>query len=182
MHQNVMPPLPRLLLDKGVLRHGLRGLQNVARGRGMTVEQQSSLALLLHAPSGSLFSSREALNLVRMYAPAALGAFVTERVQLLIPTRYQRRWRRRLRQRFSFGREDAHHVALASFGVDEMGQQVGADYFVTFDLRLIQLCHIPYVDITCCLQRMTCQLVMPYCDAELPDVLTPPTVLARLLS
>jgi hypothetical protein len=182
MHQNVMSSLPRFLLDKGVLRHSLRGLRNVARGRSMTAEQQSALTLLLHAPAGSLFGSREALNLVRMYAPAALGAFVTERVQLLTPTRYQRRWRRRLRQRFRFGREDAHQVALASFGVDETGQQFGVDYFVTFDLRIIQRCHIPHADITRCLQRMTCQLAMPYRDADLPAVLTPQTALARLLS
>src|SRR5215471_7704113 len=125
MPQNVTSLLPRFLLDKGVLRHSLRGLRNVARGRSMTAEQQSALALLLHAPSGSLFGSREVLNLVHMYAPAALGAFVTQRLQVSMPTRYQRRWSRRLRQRFDFGREDAHQVALASFGVDETGQQFG---------------------------------------------------------
>ena len=147
----------------------------------MTAEQQSALALLLHAPAGSLCGSREALNLVRMYAPGALGAFVTQRLQVLTPTRYQRRWRRRLRQRFGVGREDAHQVALASFGVDETGQQFGADYFVTFDLRLMQRCHNSHADITRYLQRMTCQLAMPYRHAELPEVLTPQTVLARFL-
>ncbi len=145
----------------------------------MTAEQQVAFALLLNAPSGSLFASQEALNLARTYASPDLLAFVTQRVQVFAPKRYQRRWRSRLRQQFGFGREDAHQVALASFGEDFTGARFGVDYFVTFDLRFVQHFQTHHTDIARSFQRMTCQLVMPYRDAELPQVVTPHDVLSR---
>ncbi|MDW8368234.1 MAG: hypothetical protein RMK49_20520 [Abditibacteriales bacterium] len=104
---------------------------------------------------------------------------MAEHVQTFHPTCYQRRWARRLRQHYGFGREDAYHIALASFGRDKAGTIFIADLFITFDLHLIQRFQAHHTDIARALRRMTRQLALPYRDAELPQVVMPHDVFSR---
>ena len=103
---------------------------------------------------------------------------IRARLRLLIPTKYQRRWSRRLREQFGFGREDANIVALATFGMDEQNTIFGVDALVTYDLRLIKRYDEHLSEIQDKLQRMTCQLKRPYKNALLPELSTPRDVLS----
>jgi hypothetical protein len=144
----------------------------------LTVEQQEAIHLFNLAPTESLFSASEAINLLDRHSPLVVAASIKARLRLLIPTKYQRRWARRLREQFSFGREDAHIVALATFGMDEQNTIFGTDVLVTYDLRLIERYDEHFNEIQLKLRRMTCQLNLPYKNAILPEISTPKDVLS----
>src|SRR4051812_16574206 len=104
-----------LLLDKGVVRRYAEGYVRSARSQPLTAEQQLA-QILLHARANvRFFVSRELVNLLRLHTPTRVVAQLTPLLQVLLPTKYQRRWARRLHQDFGFGREDAHLLSLATF-------------------------------------------------------------------
>jgi len=161
-----------------VIRQYLRGLDHLEYGRRLTTEQQQAIRLLTDWPTGSLFVSAKALNLAQRRAPADLFAWFRQQASLLIPTRYQRRWARRLRTYWGFEREDAHQLALATFGSDIPPTLLGVTVLVTFDLRLIARFRANQPDLEVRFHRMVSQLQPPYRDALLPDVLSPDQLLS----
>lgn len=162
-----------------MVRRALEGWLNLSAGVRLTDEQQYAIQVIVEPPGMRRFTSAKALNLARRVAPPVLYEFLARCIAPLRLARYQRRWARRLRQQFGFEREDAHQLSLASFGCDEAGSLLSVDLFVTFDLRLLQRFHTHHADIARAFQRMTCQLALPYRDAELPQVVTPQDVLSR---
>ena len=121
--------------------------------------------------------------------PRWIISIITARIEHFIPLRYQRRWRRRLRQTFGFEREDAHQLALATFGSDTQGTILGVDVLVTFDKRLINrktkssvseanrfYAHLLQIETKLC--RMTPHLLPPYSQAILPELAIPGEILS----
>lgn len=145
----------------------------------LTDEQQDAVAVLGLAPENALFMSDETWNLlIAKRAPRWIMSIITARIEHLAPLRYQRRWRRRLRQTFGFEREDAHQLALATFGSDTQGTILGVDVFVTFDKRLINRFYAHFLEIETKLCRMTAHLLSPYSRAILPELVTPGDILS----
>ena len=101
-------------------------------------------------------------------------------LHVLVPTKYQRRWARRLHQGFGFGREDAHLLSLATFGTDLSGEVFGVDLFVTFDLKLIDRFGANFPVIKSRFLHMVSHLPAPYMAAKLQEVATPTEALALL--
>jgi hypothetical protein len=101
-------------------------------------------------------------------------------LHVLVPTKYQRRWARRLHRDFGFGREDAHLLSLATFGTDLSGETFGVDLFVTFDLKLVERFSENFSVINSRFGHMVSHLSGPYKIAELPEVVTPTEAFALL--
>ncbi|MEM7536306.1 MAG: hypothetical protein AAF639_29245 [Chloroflexota bacterium] len=57
-------------------------------------------------------------------------------VEIVYPTKYNKRWARRLRE-YTFSREDASVLALATFGATADLSVFGAQSVITFDKRMI---------------------------------------------
>jgi hypothetical protein len=93
---------------------------------------------------------------------------------------YLRRWARRLRD-FGFGREDSVMLAYGSFGVDFQRQTFGAEVILSADQPLLRHFHEQYDHIARRFRRMTCQLALPYCVAQLPTVMSPEEMLTTLI-
>jgi hypothetical protein len=90
---------------------------NIVSGIRLTDEQSDALAVLQLPDDHLLFISDETWNLlIKLPIPRWIIATIITRVARFVPGRYQRRWARRLRQHFGFEREDAHQLALATFG------------------------------------------------------------------
>ncbi len=132
--------------------------------------------------SETLFVSQRALNLAKSFATPELFEVFRRQVNLFLPTRYHRRWARRLRQHFGFSREDAYQIALCTFGRNLEDSLFSVAIFVTFDLRLIERFHHHQAAIQQRLQKMIVQLQLPYRRALLPETLTPQAVLSRFLT
>ena len=143
----------------------------------MTIEQQLARSLLSSRLSGSLFISSQTMNLLRSHVPPDLFNRITPLLQLLLPVKYQRRFSRRLRQRFNFEREDANLLALATFGTDRAARILGVDILVTFDKRFIERFAIHYPDIQNLLMGMTSHFAVPYSSAKLPELAAPGEVI-----
>lgn len=175
-----MSRLLLLLLDKGVVRRYVEGYVRSARNQPLTAEQQLA-QVLLHARSNVRFVvSRELVNLLRLHAPTRIVAQLAPLLQVLLPTKYQRRWARRLHQDFGFGREDAHLLSLATFGTDTSGSILGVDLFVSFDVKCLDCFVANFPAIEKRFSHMVSHLSRPYGMAELPEVATPTEALDLL--
>ena len=171
----------RYLLDKGVVRKCVEGLGNSTRNARLTDEQRDAVAVFELPPDNALFISDETLNLLKTKrVPHWIISNINARIKRFVPLRYQRRWRRRLRQTFGFECEDAHQLALATFGSDTQGIILGVDVFITLDERLINrfYAHLPQIELK--LRRMTSHLLPPYSQASLPELANPGEVLSLL--
>ncbi len=167
----------RLLLDKSVVRRYFEGTGGLVRGLALTDEEQQAI-LLVHLARGKgyrLFLSTEARNLLlahgRQVAPTEMLMFL-KRVEVLYPTRYFKRWARRVRER-TFSREDAKVLALATFGTDEAGDLLGVHRVVTFDRPMVRKWEREQEALAQRLREMTEHLAMPFVLATLPRVQLP---------
>ena len=105
----------RYLLDKNVVRHCVRGLLGDLRQDDV----RFSLHLLLAPGPGELFISLETVHILEHIVSVPQRRVVLRRTSHLFPTRYTRRWARRLREA-NFDREDAYLLSLATFGTDRL--------------------------------------------------------------
>lgn len=173
-----MPNQTRYLLDKVIVRRTVEGLLKLAENRDLS--NQDNLLLLLLQQGGKdrvrLLVVPSSVNiLTRIEQMPRYGAVVEaflKRTEVTTPTRYFRRWSRRL-QDFGFTRENARMVALATFGTDVERGIFGVHAFVTYDQPLINLWTLKQAEIERRLDAMRRQLFLPYRDAKLPLVLTP---------
>jgi len=97
----------------------------------MTTEQQLASSFFSSHLYGSLFVSSQTMNILRSHVPPDLFNRIAPLLQLLLPVKYQRRFSRRLRQRFNFEREDANLLALATFGTDRLDRILGMEWTTT---------------------------------------------------
>ncbi len=166
------------LLDKVVARRSLEGLLKLVEGRDLTEEESWAIDLLQRAREQDiqLFVTGGTVNILRQlealprYSPM-VAAFLgrTDKAQ---PTRYFKRWSRRLRG-FGFTREDAHVLALASFGTSRRRDILGMHFVATYDQPLINQWSLQRNTIGERLEAMRRDLQPPYDRVILPQVLCP---------
>src|SRR5215831_13034700 len=173
----------RLLLDKVTARHILTGLLKLAEGRDLTAEEVVALSLYEQAGPHGLWqfmvSSTEGVlrRLEERPRYAAIIQLFRQRVEVAFPTRYYKRWTRRL-QAHGFTPEDASVLALATFGTDKEGRILGKHMVVTFDQPMVTHWAGQRTAIQTRLTAMQQELLMPYRQASLFEVLLP-TQIAR---
>ena len=97
------------------------------------------------------------------------------RVQIIQPARYYKRWARRLRH-FGFTREDAAILALATFGIDSTNVLCNMAYVITFDQPMINHWATQQASIRSKLSAMQDNLLLPYRLATLPRVVCPDAI------
>ena len=168
----------RLLLDKVTARHILTGFLKLAEARGLTDPEMVALELYDRAGSRALRqfmvpSTEHVLRRLedRPRYTAILGLF-RQRVEVAFPTRYFKRWSRRL-PGYSFTSEDAGVLALATFGTDSDASILGMHAVVTFDQPMITQWAAQRTAIQAHFAAMQRNLPRPYCQASLPQVMHP---------
>ena len=167
-----------LLLDKGIIRKILEGVDNRLRGKALKKEHLLALSILdLHGVQrASLYVTKETWHLIVAKHGEALAQLVLPKLRVLEKGKYFKRWARRLMEH-TFTYEDAKILSSASFGVDIQAKSFGAEIVITFDRRMRDNFNLKKEAILARLRRMTSQLVHPYCTARLPEVLSPEEVL-----
>lgn len=168
----------RCLLDKVVARYTLTGLLKLTEGATITREELFSLDLFARAESTSLClymapsSARVLQRLAELPRYSTIVCRFQERVEVIFPTRYYKRWARRLRDR-GFTREDATVLALATFGTDEGLTVLGMHFVATYDQPLINNWIVQEEALRARLDSMQRDIPAPYRNALLPRVLRP---------
>jgi hypothetical protein len=168
----------RCLLDKVTARYAVQGLLKLAEGRELTEEELFTLDLLARSqpPTTRLFiappSANVAHSLARLPRYSGVTHYFLERVEVVLPARYFKRWARRLRS-YGFAREDAAILALATFGTDDTGTILGMDLVATYDRPMIRHWSGQQEAIQERLTAMQRDLPIPYDRAFLPQVLRP---------
>jgi hypothetical protein len=169
------------LLDKNIIRHSIIGLRD-RRQRPLTELELGALAFWRAAEESNaeLFISSASFQILqRLVQQPAVQAFL-DVAHILYPARYHIRWSRRVRETTGLSREDAAMVALASFGTDELGGILGAEWLITYDRPLINGYHNYFSRLERRLGAMKSQLQAPYSQVRLPQLSTPDEVQAVL--
>jgi hypothetical protein len=170
--------LIRCLLDKVTARRILEGLLKLAEGRDLTEVELFALDLYQHGrteevklfvvPASELILQR--LDSLSRYS--AIIHLFRQSIEVAFPTRYFKRWARRLRD-YGFTKEDAAVLALASFGTNEKADILGMNYVATFDQPMIQQWATQQTAIREQFAAMQRNLPPPYDQAFLPQVQRP---------
>ena len=169
------------LLDKNIVRAVFEARVRVQRRR-VPLPHQAQAAIVYQALQQAGFTTYVTPETVN----SAQRRDSLIAVSLLIPLttltqgRYLRRWARRLRD-FGFSREDSVILGYGSFGVDAQHQTFGAEVIVSADQPLIRHFHEQQDSIARRFQRMICQLVLPYCLAQLPTLMSLDEMLIMLI-
>lgn len=178
-----MPGQTRCLLDKVTARRILEGMLKLAEARDLTVDEVFALDLFERATDARLrlFVVPSTSNLLRQLRDlprySALIDLFLNRVETAVPTRYFKRWARRL-QAYGFTPEDAHVLSLATFSTNEQLTSLGLHYVATFDRPMIQQWAASIDSIEAQLAAMRADLPEPYRRAGLPQVVRPQEVVA----
>lgn len=168
----------RCLLDKVTARYIVQGLLKLAEGRSPTRAEISALDLfsLAYPPAMQFFIVPQTVSvlerLIRLAYYTAVIQFLLNRVKVITPARYFKRWARRLRD-YGFTKEDAAILALASFGTNEARNILGTDIIATFDQPMINQWSVRHSAIEARLEAMQNDVSVPYSLAKLPQVLHP---------
>ncbi len=169
------------LLDKVTARRAVEGLLKLAKGRTLSIQELFALDLFSRTtpPTLRLFIVPPTANVLQSLAQlprysAVIHLFLNQ-VEIALPTRYFKRWARRLRGH-GFTREDAAVLALATFGTDENATILGMHFVATFDQPMINHWATRQVAIQERLTAMQDDIPMPYRYVSLPQVLRPEQV------
>jgi len=166
------------LLDKVVARYTLSGLLKLTEGSTLTREELFSLDLFARAEPTSLSlymvpsSFRVLQRLAELPRYSTIVRRFQDRVRVVFPSRYYKRWARRLRDR-GFTREDAAVLALATFGTNKGATMLGMQFVATYDQPLINNWTVQEESLRARLETMQRDIPFPYCDSLLPQVLRP---------
>ncbi len=168
----------RCLLDKVTARYILQGLLKLAENRNPTIEEMFALDLFSRADSEAfcLFITPPAFNILQKLAQmpkySELIHLFLEQIEVALPSRYFKRWARRLRK-FGFSREDAAVLASASFSTDREAVMLGMRFVATFDQPMMRHWLSEQKIIRKRFTAMKKEIPRPYCRASLPEVLRP---------
>jgi hypothetical protein len=166
----------RFLLDKVTARRILEGLLKLAEARDLTVEEVVALDLYERAGSRGLrqFMVPSTESVLRRLGDrpryTAIIHLFRQHVEVAFPTRYFKRWARRL-QGYGFTPEDAGVLALGTFGTDQEARILGMHVVVTFDQPMVTQWATQRAAIQAHLAAMQQDLPMPYRQTDLPQVL-----------
>ena len=167
----MLSPMPTYLLDKNVVRRVIGGLIHHDR---LTDEEATAIALwrALRESRTRMFISAERANIMGRFSTWREIRLFLDTVETMYASKYFKRWARRLRE-YSFTREDAKALGLATYGTDAAGEILGVEVIVTFDRPLINNyeAHRPAPERR--LQAMTAQLSLPFQNTGLPEVMHP---------
>jgi hypothetical protein len=168
----------RCLLDKVSARFIVQGLLKLGEGRPPTDEEELALDLFARAPTAphDLFIAPPTLAILQQlmsyphYAPF-IRLFL-DRIALAEPTRYFKRWTRRLRD-YGFTQEDAAMLALATFSTNGNHSILGMHVLVTYDQPMINQWRLHQSTIVERFRQMRDDFPQPYARVALPQVLRP---------
>ncbi len=173
----------RCLLDKVTARHIMEGMLSLIEGHPLTSAELSSLHFYRRAHSGGieLFILPHTEQLLRRleHLPryAVLIRRFLEATSVARPSRYFKRWTRRLRE-YGFTREDADVLAIATFGTTSAADVLGMHVVATFDQPMINQWIAQQDAIQKRLANMRRNLSAPYRHASLPQVQRPEDILS----
>lgn len=162
---------PTYLLDKNVARRIVEGL---AWPDNLTPERAVALALwrALRQLGGRQFLSTETVNILEQWSDRREIRLFLSTVETLYAGRYFKRWARRLREQ-GFSREDAKVLSLTTYGTDAPGQILGVEVLLTFDRPFVRHYEVQRPALERRLRAMTAQLLPPFRNARLPEVMQP---------
>ncbi len=128
---------------------------------------------IVETQNASLFISSASLNVLRQSAQYNEIRILLNDIDVLLPSRYHTRWTRRIRETTGLSREDSAMIALTSFGTNQAGNILGTHYLVTYDKPMINGYQNYLPALQTRLSAMTHQLLLPFCLATLPQLITP---------
>lgn len=168
----------RILLDKNIVRFALVALR-LRSERTLTSREFGALTFIqhAHATNASLFITDTTHNILQTWGQSFEVQTLLAICHILYPTRYHKRWARRIRETSGLSREDCAILAFGTFATNFHGSLLGTDVVATYDQALVNGFAQHKTVLTQRLQRMTRQLHPPFLHATLPHVANPTQII-----
>lgn len=124
--------MTRILLDKNIVRYWTIALLKLANNQTLLPLQKKALILIQAQPD--LFMSKEVYQILtkRVQLPQLVPLLLNQ-VQVLYPSKYFKRWVRRIQDTTSLTREDAVILAYGTFSTTTAGNILGVETIATTD-------------------------------------------------
>ncbi len=164
----------RYLLDRHIVRHLIVGL-SLGQDQSLPSHIVEVLALWQSAESGgiSLCITDSLAYILRQHSNHTAIRFVLAATTELGPTRYCRRWARRVCELAGLPYEDAMTLSFGSFGVDQERSRLGTQLVVTSDHSMLDKYNTHLYELRQRLDSMKARLPAPLNAASLPAVALP---------
>ena len=165
------------LFDKVMSRYVMQGLRKLSDLQIPTADEEIALKFFFNEANNHIFYVVPATKntLTRMYPSSRYQSLINlflNQVDVAYPLKYHKRWARRLRK-YTFTREDASVLSLATFGSNHDVTKLGMKCILTFDNKMINNWELHYPTIGERLETMKRDLAEPYSNVTLPRVLRP---------
>lgn len=164
----------RYLLDKNIVRLAVVALRYGDK-RELSKLERNSLAFIqqTYQNGDALFISDTSYNILQAWQTYREIQILYNLTNVFIPTRYYKRWSRRIRETSGLAPEDAAMIALGTFGCARHEQILGTDFIITCDQPMINGFEQSRDRLEERLVRMAQQLYIPFNQASLPHVIAP---------
>jgi hypothetical protein len=158
-----------ILLDKNIVRYWTIALLKTVNNQSLLPLQQK--AMILVTTESNLFISKEVYHILtkRVQLPQIVPLILNQ-VDILYPTKYHKRWIRRLQEITSFTREDAVQLAYGTFSTNQKGSMLGVTFIYSTDKKLATEYKNQYSKIEDRFHSMIQQFEKPFSKATLPEI------------
>ena len=162
--------MTRILLDKNIVRYWTIALLKLANNQTLLPIQNQALILVQAQPD--LFISKEVYHILtkRVQLPQIIPILLNQ-VQVLYPSKYFKRWVRRIQDTTSLTREDAVILSYATFSTTTIGNILGVDTTATTGINFKSEYNHQHLKLQRRLNSMTHNLDPPWNQAKLPNML-----------
>ena len=159
----------RILLDKNIVRYWTIALLKLATDQPLLPLQKQALVLV--QSFSDLCISQELYHILtkRVQLPQIVP-LILNRVQILYPSKYFKRWVRRIQETTSLTREDAAILAYGTFSTTTQGIILGVNTIVTTDKKFVAEYLQQRKKLRTRLKAITQNLETPWDEVSLPEM------------
>lgn len=162
--------MTRILLDKNIVRYWTIALLKLANNQTLLPLQNKALILVQAQPD--LFISKEIYHILtkRVQLPQLIPLLLNQ-VQVLYPSKYFKRWVRRIQDTTSLTREDAVILSYGTFSTTTTGNILGVETIATTDINFESEYKHQRQKLQTRLNSLAQNLDPPWNQARLPNML-----------
>ncbi|MBN1889343.1 MAG: hypothetical protein JW850_15215 [Thermoflexales bacterium] len=170
----------RYLLDRHIIRHLIVGL-SLGQRQSLASPSAEALSLwqLAESQGIALCITDSLAYILKQQSAHAVTRFILAATTELGPTRYCRRWARRVCELADLPYEDAMTLAFGSFGIDQARSMLGVQIVVISNRSMLDKYNSHLYELRQRLDGMKARLPSPLNAASLPAVSLPDGLLGK---
>lgn len=165
--------MQKYLLDKNIVRIWTVGLLKYYKGISLknTEDKIISYVNYLVNLNPKLYIQNEVQNILLSKPPIYIRNIILSKCEPFFPTKYHKRWSRRIHKHTTITREDAKLITYATFGTNYERNILGVEYILTTDSSMYNEYYHQYDYLKKSHESMIKNLDPPFNNSKLPEII-----------